>query len=245
MQAPIPLRGVEGGVAHFEQAVDRRAPGREPAPQPVAVGRSVAFAAGRTIESRAEPAVVSILEGRVSLYIAARSYREIFIREYAPGSLLYLPAFGEDEDFSVRYDVVENAKAIILPVKELIHSSADEDGALDMLHLASRDFKRSCFRVMHKLAFMPVGQRLYCELLRRDAVADGEGKFVLPAHQILAQQLITTRETISREITFLRKQNVIEVSGNFASVVNRGFLMRKVRVALDLETEGDVRAYVG
>ena len=101
-------------------------------------------------------------------------------------------------------------------------------------------------RLTHEVACLQTSHRLYCELLRLEARrrAAGEAFLRMPTQAALAQRLCTSRETVSRELAFLRRQGVIS-SGQDVAVVSPDYLLSKVASALDLSREDDVWASIG
>ena len=73
---------------------------------------------------------------------------------------------------------------------------------------------RRTSRVLGRISSMDVPHRLYAYLIdhcQRFSQQDSDGwcTTVLPTHQLLADQLSTSRETISRAISVLKKKGVL------------------------------------
>lgn len=74
---------------------------------------------------------------------------------------------------------------------------------------------RRTSQVLERISSMDVPHRLYAHLTDHcqrlgQAEADGWYSTVLPTHQLLADQLSTSRETISRAISALKKEGILE-----------------------------------
>ncbi len=93
------------------------------------------------------------------------------------------------------------------------------------------------------LACLPATYRLYVELLRCASVS-GNAAFDLPTHSDLAARTCTTRETISREVSLLRRHGILS-RGKLVRILNPGDLLRRIAQALQLENEVDVWESIG
>lgn len=74
---------------------------------------------------------------------------------------------------------------------------------------------RKTSRVLERISSMDVPHRLYaylidfCQRFGQPVNGDGLYDVVLPTHQLIADQLSTSRETISRAISMLRKEGIL------------------------------------
>ncbi|WP_235532755.1 helix-turn-helix domain-containing protein [Sphingomonas sp. Leaf412] len=102
----------------------------------------------------------------------------------------------------------------------------------------------ACMRRVHELACLQTAHRLYCELLRFAAEAPDGVSLVLPSQGQLALRLCTTRETISRELSFLRREGVLS-AGREPRLLNRGFLVSTLSRALGVIEEADLLRSLG
>jgi CRP-like cAMP-binding protein len=93
------------------------------------------------------------------------------------------------------------------------------------------------------LACLPAAYRLYVELLRCSQMA-GHHDFVLPTHSELAARVCATRETISREMSILRREGVLS-RGKAARLLAPADLLKRIARALNLDREADVWESVG
>lgn len=105
---------------------------------------------------------------------------------------------------------------------------------------------RECIRLIHELACLPAPHRLYCELLRLAATQHdiAEPVLILPSQTALALRLCTSRESISRELSFLRREGVLSV-GKTPRLTNRGFLVSRIANALGLTCDDEVWTSIG
>ena len=119
----------------------------------------------------------------------------------------------------------------------------------DLEHLIARARERlvgACIRLIHELACLPTPHRFYCELLRLAAAQHGVAEPVLPlpSQAELALRLCTTRESISRELSFLRREGVLS-AGKVPRLCNRGFLIARIANALNLTSDDEVWTSIG
>lgn len=105
---------------------------------------------------------------------------------------------------------------------------------------------RTAVHLVHEISCLPTSHRLYCELLRLEAHRRlrSEDSVALPTQAVLALQLCTSRETISRELSFLRKAGVVS-TGKEVRITNPGFLLAKLASALQLANENEVWTSIG
>lgn len=120
---------------------------------------------------------------------------------------------------------------------------ADADQSIDR---AREKLFRACLRLIHELACLPTPHRLYCELLRMAATQHevADPILPLPTQAELALRLCTTRESISREISFLRREGVLS-AGKMPRLNNRAFLISRIVNALNLTHEDEVWESIG
>lgn len=128
-------------------------------------------------------------------------------------------------------------------------SSPAHHGHADLEHLIARSREKlvgACIRLIHELACLPTPHRFYCELLRLAATQHGvtDPVLPLPSQTELALRLCTTRESISREISFLRREGVLS-AGKMPRLRNRGFLIARIANALNLTSDDEVWASIG
>lgn len=102
----------------------------------------------------------------------------------------------------------------------------------------------ACLRLVHELACLQTPHRLYGELLRLAAAGGDGASLALPSHGQLALRLCTTRETVSRELSFLRRTGVLG-DGKTPRLLNAGFLLTSLGRALGVASEREVWQSIG
>ena len=93
------------------------------------------------------------------------------------------------------------------------------------------------------LACLPAAYRLHIELLRCASLSS-DATFELPTHGELASRACTTRETISREVSLLRRHGVLS-SGKTVRILKADDLLRRIAQAFQLENEAEVWESIG
>lgn len=96
----------------------------------------------------------------------------------------------------------------------------------------------ACMRQINALACLPAAYRLYVELLRCFSRANGS-RFDLPCHGELACRAMTTRETVSRELSILRREKVL-TAGKTVELLAPIDLKRRIARLLNLDGPDDV-----
>nr|WP_244647021.1 helix-turn-helix domain-containing protein [Sphingomonas sp. CFBP 8760] len=92
-------------------------------------------------------------------------------------------------------------------------------------------------RQLTQLGCLPASHRLYVELLR-------QGTAQLPSHGEIAARTSTSRETISREMSLLRREGVIS-SGRSGYVLAPSELIRRIARALGVSSETEAWESIG
>lgn len=139
--------------------------------------------------------------------------------------------------FSLRYRSEEVTQIAWLRSGDVAPAAREQEArARDALLFAS-------MQQITILTCLPASYRLYVELLRCASLS-GNSCFDLPTHTELAARTCTTRETISREISLLRRHGILS-QGKSAQLLNTHDLLRRIARSLQLDDEADVWKSIG
>jgi len=169
-------------------------------------------------ENEAGDTLFMIAEGRVKVTILGDDGREIILSVLGPGEFFGDMALLDNEPRSATTIAAEDSELLSL-------SRADFQGVLDHNPgIMSSLIKVLTSRLRHAnhqistLALLDVyGRvaRVIVEMARDDGkrLKDGRISFHRPTHQEIANRIGTTRETVTRMLKDLQRQNLIKVTG--------------------------------
>jgi CRP-like cAMP-binding protein len=161
--------------------------------------------------------VYLIDSGRMQVSLFSHQGRETILREMGPGQIFGELSAIDGQPRSANVTAVEDSVLWHLPGREFVAFLRDTPDAgqwmMSQLSMRVRDLTVRIF----ELTTMPVNTRLHCLLIRlsRPLEPSGDGAVIdrLPTHNVLAALLGTHRESISRELSQLRKDGVLEKVG--------------------------------
>jgi len=177
------------------------------------------FAAGHRVISRQAPDqdVYLIISGRVRVTSFSASGRQVTFRDIPAGD--WFGDFAAIDGLSRSADIVALDNALVAAMspaifRDLLHSHpAVCDRMLNRLVTSVRELTERVF----DLSTLGVQNRVHAELLRlaREAGIRGNAARLDPApkHTELASQVSTYREQVTRELSALAKQGLLERSG--------------------------------
>jgi CRP-like cAMP-binding protein len=176
------------------------------------------FGAGELLFSEGEPCngLNIISRGKVRIFKTSVNGREQVLAIEAPGgSVAELPVF-DGGPYPASAVAIEDTEIAFISRRDF-HAYCLEHPEVSLKVLAVVGTRlRRLVGIIEELSFTTIRQRLVSMLLR---IAQSEGKktvrgveFLLPAsHQELANQLGTVRELISRNLTRLQAEGLLEV----------------------------------
>jgi CRP-like cAMP-binding protein len=184
--------------------------------------------------------VYFILAGEVRILFRTQSGREVILGEMRAGQFFGELAAVDDVRRSANVTALTRAEMCIMPsavFREAIYAApVVTDRLLRLLtgrvrELNARITEHSVFDVKH---------RLYSELLRMSSPrAGGTGERVVtppPFHHVLAARIGCRREQVSRELSALGQQGIVE-KGRGALVIRQPKVLEG-RIAIALQDEG-------
>lgn len=143
-------------------------------------------------------------------------------------------------------DISNPAFSINYRAEQLTHigwlpRNADDESE-QLIEQTRKALFAASLRLVIILACLPATYRLYIELLR-GAMGSAGGAFRLPSHAGLAARTCTTRETISRELSLLRRDGVLS-KGKSVHLLKPDELLRRLAKAFHMDSLQDIVDYV-
>jgi CRP-like cAMP-binding protein len=176
------------------------------------------FRAGELLFSEGEPChgLNIVFRGKVRIFKTSMSGREqVLAIEYPGDTVTEIPVF-DAGPYPVSAVAIEDTEIAFISRQDFqAYCMEHPEVALKVLVVVGRRLRR-LVATIEELSFSTIRQRLVSTLLR---IAQNEGKhtprgleFLLPSsHQELANQLGTVRELISRNLTRLQAEGLLEV----------------------------------
>ena len=227
-EAAAPLRS---NVAVFP--IDRTASDR--------LRATVLLHAGELFACPSGPDVAIVESGALVLDLVMANGVAVPLRRFEPGCAVVDLAGVSTPALQPRYRAVGSTRLGWLRARTGGDRSVETEL---MVSEARAALLESCMRLVHQLACLQAPHRLYAELLRL-ADTDGKGaRLALPGHADLAAQLCTSRETVSRELSFLRRTGVLS-DGKTPRLLDPDFLLNSLARALGLASVGQVWRSIG
>jgi len=155
-----------------------------------------------------------ILDGEVKVSTYSVDGREVVLALLGKSSFFGEMSLIDEQPRSANVTTMQDSKFANIRRRDFVRLLMDQPViALKLLtEIAARLRKTS--RVLERISSMDVPHRLYSYLVDhcvRFSQPNHDGRYntVLPTHQLLADQLSTSRETISRTISQLKKDGVL------------------------------------
>jgi len=156
-----------------------------------------------------------ILSGQVKVSTYSIDGREVVLALLGKGSFFGEMSLLDEAPRSANVSTMQDCKLANIRRSDLVPLLLEKPAiSLKLLsEIASRLRKTS--RVLERISSMDVPHRLYAYLVdhcQRFSQQDDDAWYttVLPTHQLLADQLSTSRETISRAISQLKKDGILK-----------------------------------
>lgn len=159
-------------------------------------------------------AMYVILNGLVKIVYYTPEGREVVLSLLGGGEFFGEMALLDKEPRSATVMTLEDSEFAYIRRSDFERLlSKNPNLALEMLSEVTRRLRRTS-NILERISTMDVPHRLYdflCDYCRTTGEEDGHGQYILklPTHQLIADQLSTSRETISRAISALKKKGII------------------------------------
>ena len=160
-----------------------------------------------------------IVSGSVKISYYTADGQEFILSLLEKGAFFGEMALLDDEPRSASVITMEDSELGQIRRADF-HRLLKENSALThqmLMEVVSR--LRRTSQVLERISTMDVPHRLYCYLddhCQQHGKMDEDGNYEisLPTHQLLADQLSTSRETISRAVSTLKKEGILESLGS-------------------------------
>jgi CRP/FNR family cyclic AMP-dependent transcriptional regulator len=169
----------------------------------------------------ASDAFYVVLSGQVKVMMIAEDGREVVLSLVGQGDFFGETALLDDEPFAASVIAVEDSSLLVL------HRDDFRRCIKEMPEMAFGLLRALCSRLReadHKiggLMLLDVTGRIAHLLLDIAARVDGDQFLEVPTHQVIAQMVGSSRETVSRTITLLASRGWIETSPDGIRIMNR------------------------
>ncbi len=188
-----------------------------------------------------------VLSGQVKVMLIAEDGREVVLDLVQAGDFFGESALLDDEPFSKSVVAVEDSRLLVLHRDDFRRCITEMPGmAFGLLRALCSRLRESDHKI-GGLMLLDVGGRVAHLLL--DMAARHNGDFVreLPTHQVIAQMIGSSRETVSRTMSAMTSQGHIEAASGGVKIINRSALetmagqMLRRRVKTPAKNSGVVR----
>lgn len=169
-------------------------------------------------------ALYIVLSGQIKVMLIAEDGREVVLSLVRGGDFFGESALMDDEPFAASAIAVEDSRLLVLHRDDFRRCITDMPGMAFGLLRALCGRLREADHKIGGLMLLDVSGRVAHLLLEMAQRADGEHIRDLPTHQVIAQMVGSTRESVSRTIGSLTSQNFIEATGAGIKIVNRAGL---------------------
>ncbi len=196
------------------------------------------FAAGATILDFADTSrdVYCIVEGAVRVVVRTRLGHEVILKDLGPGELFGEMAAIEDAPRTASVAALQKTRAYVLPPQAFLDAVLGHPPlALKMLQTLSERLRDRDERTLELVA-LPVRLRLIAELLRmaRNRVGGAHRSISPPPPQHeLASRIGTRREVVSREMTQLAREGLIEIDRRAIRLLQPDKLVHSVQAGFN------------
>lgn len=159
-------------------------------------------------------AMFIILQGGVKISYYAQDGRELVLSMMESGSFFGEMSLIDEQPRSATVMTMEESDLAVIRRADFERLMQQHPSITRKLLAEVVQRLRRTSLVLERISTMDVPHRLYAFLhdyCRRSGRRDAEGNVVvkLPTHQLLADQLSTSRETISRAVSTMKKEGII------------------------------------
>lgn len=183
------------------------------------IKHSVSYPSGAIVfrEGQSPSGVLIICQGRVKLTVSSAEGKTVILSIAEPGEVLGLSSAISGKHHEASAEVVEPAQLNRISREDFINFlSKFQDVSLHAARELSLVHNTACKEIRLLGLAQSVPQKLAVLLLQWDEknASSRKGKLRVPlTHEEIAQFMGTTRETVSRTISDMKRKGIIEVSG--------------------------------
>jgi CRP-like cAMP-binding protein len=173
--------------------------------------------------------VYVILEGRAKLSVSSRNGKSLALGFFGPGTVLGLEGAILGWPYMATAEIVEPAKAAFMARRDLLrHLGRSEKATLEAAELVSE----TCYFLLNRIKANELSEsaeeklvRFLLEVHAGNPGADGETRLKLDLSQeAIAQMIGTSRETVARLLSRLRKRGILDWGRSKIVIRDRGAL---------------------
>lgn len=183
---------------------------------------------GALLLAEGEPprGVFLLCSGRVKLSASSADGKTMILRVTEPGEVVGMPAAISGKPYDVTAEVLEPVQASFIPRDLFLRFLAEHgEAALRIAQLLSNIYHHTCREVRALGLSRSSSQKLAKFLLDwsgRPGLRYTDGRVALTlTHEEIAQTINTSRETVSRLLAQLRRDQVIQTRGTSLLIRNR------------------------
>lgn len=167
-----------------------------------------------------------VISGVARVYKISDSGREITLYRIGPGESCILTAscIINDEPFPAYAITEEPIEAVLISTADVIRWTDDTPALRNYLFNLISSRLSEVIGVVEEIAFRRVDRRLASYLIQRADTIDGS---IETTHQIIASDLGTSREVVSRILKDLEQQQMISTARGVIKICNRDSLYEK------------------
>jgi len=165
-----------------------------------------------------------VMSGQVKVMLIAEDGREVVLSLVRAGDFFGEMALMDDEPYAASAIAMEDSKVLMLHRDDFRRCIMEMPGvALGLLRALCGRLREADHKI-GGLMLLDVSGRVAHLLLELASRGDGVHITEPPTHQIVAQMVGSSRETVSRTIGLLAVEGLIEVSQGRISILNRAAL---------------------
>jgi CRP/FNR family cyclic AMP-dependent transcriptional regulator len=162
-----------------------------------------------------------VLRGTVKVMLIAEDGREVVLSLLGPGEFFGEAALLDEEPFEASVIVAEDATLLILERDAFRQCLREMSGvALGLLRALCARLREADHRI-GELMLLDVTGRVAHLVLQLASRHDGERIVDPPTHQMIAQMIGSTRETVSRTINSLAAQQLLLTTSRELVIIDR------------------------
>ena len=200
--------------------------------------RLINLPAGRSpvSEGATSNTVYIVLKGRLQVTLFSLCGREVILGDLEEGAIFGELAAIDDEPRSASVVALSECVLAMVDAATFRAATTQSPASADWLARRLAGQIRGLTKKLFESNTLPVRSRLHCELLRLCAAAEesgGSGLTIEPAptHAELASRVGTHREAVTREMSYLTHQGILQQQRRRLTVLDRLALARLVRAA--------------
>ena len=162
-----------------------------------------------------------VLSGHVKVMLIAEDGREVVLQLVGKDDFFGENALMDDEPYAASVIAMDDSKLLVLQRDDFRRCISEMPGMSFGLLRALCGRLREADHKIGGLILLDVTGRVSHLLLDLASRGDGERISDLPTHQVIAQMVGSSRETVSRTMSALVSQKFIETSSGTARILNR------------------------